>query len=250
RQQIRKWGARESAQAPQQESDYLPVAVPFFPLSSTTPQPAPAFGRDAAPSSIRGNIATLALSVNARTRLASVVSGRATRVAVLAAVGLLATVLLIKAGTINPFASSRESRGENTSAPPSNTVQPAPENPGTSQIAPVAPDAPPLPAVSQANAKSSPAPAFVDRRFQQTGRASSGTIPARLISVAPHAAPQNQPADSPTEPSPSLMPTETSSLSFPAAENAPPFRTAQASAAAAPTPTDNLPGSNNAPAAL
>src|SRR5208282_3798069 len=172
RQQIRKWGARESAQAPQQESDYLPVAVPFFPLSSTTPQPAPAFGRDAAPSSIRGNIATLALSVNARTRLASVVSGRATRVAVLAAVGLLATVLLIKAGTINPFASSRESRGENTSAPPSNTVQPAPENPGTSQIAPVAPDAPPLPAVSQANAKSSPAPAFVDRRFQQTGRAS------------------------------------------------------------------------------
>ena len=144
RQQIRKWGARESTRSWQPKLDRPQLPAPPSTSSSETPHATSQFPEDA-PFDTPRDIVALAPPLIVNTRSASTVARRAMR-ALVATICLAAAVILIKAAPGNPFARSKNIRPEpSTVAPKAHETQPTPRTPELSnrtsatQAAPVAP---------------------------------------------------------------------------------------------------------------
>jgi hypothetical protein len=125
RQQIRKWGARESTRSWQPKLDRPQLAAPPSTSSSETPHATSQFPEDA-PFSTPRDIVALAPPLIVNTRSASTVARRAMR-ALVSTICLAAAVILIKAAPGNPFARSRDIRPEpSTVAATAQETQPTP----------------------------------------------------------------------------------------------------------------------------
>jgi len=116
RQQIRKWGARESTHSCQPKLD-RPQLVASFPSSSEAPHSTSQFPEDVSFNTPRDLVA-LAAPLIVRTRPASTSARRAMRAALVATICLATAVFLIKAAPGNPFARSNYIRAESTAAAP------------------------------------------------------------------------------------------------------------------------------------
>jgi hypothetical protein len=117
RQQIRKWGARESAQSLQSEPDQPVLAVPPS-ASSSEANRAAAGSIDDALLGTSGEIVAPAPPPIANKRFISTVAGRAMRAMLVATVCLAATILLIKAAPGNPFARLKNTRSVPSASTP------------------------------------------------------------------------------------------------------------------------------------
>jgi len=136
RQQIRKWGARESTQSWQPKLDRPQLVAPPFTSSCETPHATSPFPEDA-PFSTPRDIVALAPPLIVNTRPASTVARRAMRVTLVATICLAAAVILIKAAPGNPFARSKDIRPEPSAAvPTAKETQPTPRTPDMSNRAP------------------------------------------------------------------------------------------------------------------
>jgi PilZ domain/Gram-negative bacterial TonB protein C-terminal len=109
RQQIRKWGARESAQSLPSEPDQPLLVVPPS-ASSSEASYAAAGPTDEAFLGASGEIVAPTPPPIANKRFISAVAGRAIRAMLMATVCLAATILLIKAAPGNPFARLKNTR--------------------------------------------------------------------------------------------------------------------------------------------
>jgi PilZ domain-containing protein len=144
RQQIRKWGARESTQSWQPKPDRPPLVAPPSTSSSEAPHATSQFPEDA-PFSTPHDTVALAPPLVVNTRPASTAARRAMRATLVATICLAAAVILIKAGPGNPFARSKDIRPEPAAAPTAQETQPAPRTPDMSngasatQVASLAP---------------------------------------------------------------------------------------------------------------
>jgi hypothetical protein len=126
RQQIRKWGARESTESQQPKLDRPQLVTPPSASSPETPRAASQFAEDAPFSTPRDTVA-LAPPRIVNTRPASTVARRALRATLVATISLAAAVILIKAAPGNPFARSRDIRPKpNAVAPTAQETQPTP----------------------------------------------------------------------------------------------------------------------------
>jgi hypothetical protein len=131
RQQIRKWGARESTESWQPKLGQL-VAAPST-SSSETPHTTSQFPEDA-PFSTPRHIVALAPPLIVNTRPASTVARRAMRATLVATICLAAAVILIKAAPGNPFARSKDIRPEPSAAAPTpKETQPTPRTPDSNR---------------------------------------------------------------------------------------------------------------------
>ena len=124
RQQIRMWGARESAQSLQSEPDQPALVVP--PSASSSEANYVAAGpKDDALLSTSGEIVEHALPMIVNKRVNSTVAGRAM---LIATVCLAATILIIKAAPGNPFARHKNTRSvPSAAAPLAQETQPTPQ---------------------------------------------------------------------------------------------------------------------------
>jgi hypothetical protein len=128
RQQIRKWGARESTRSWQPKLDRPQLAAPPSTSSSETPHATSQFPEDA-PFSTPRDIVALAPPLSVNMRSASTVGRRAIR-ALVSTICLAAAVILIRAAPGNPFARSKDIRPEpSTVAPTAQETQPTPRTP-------------------------------------------------------------------------------------------------------------------------
>jgi hypothetical protein len=115
RQQIRKWGARESTQSCQPKVDCPQLVVPASTSSSETPHSASQFPEDATFNAPRDLVA-LAPPLIVRMRPGSTGARRAMRATLIATICLATAVFLIKAAPGHPFARSNYIRPESTAA--------------------------------------------------------------------------------------------------------------------------------------
>jgi hypothetical protein len=109
RQQIRKWGARESAQSLPSEPDQPVLVVPPTAVSSEADHATSGFTDDSLLGA-SGEIVAPTPPPIANKRFISAVAGRAIRAMLMATVCLAATILLIKAAPGNPFARLKNTR--------------------------------------------------------------------------------------------------------------------------------------------
>jgi hypothetical protein len=147
RQQIRKWGARESAQSSQSGPDQPLLVVPPS-RSSSEADPAATGFTEGALLGASGEIAALAPPPIVNQRFISTVTGRAMRAMLIAAVCLAATILLIKAAPGSPFARLKTTRFAPSAARPlaqETRLTPEPldisNRAATQAVAPASPDA-------------------------------------------------------------------------------------------------------------
>ena len=117
RQQIRKWGARESAQSLQSEPDRPLLVVPPS-TSSSEADHAPVGSTDDALLSASGEIVALAPPPVVNKRFISKAARRAMPAMFIAIVCLAATILLIKAAPGDPFARFKNTRSLPSAATP------------------------------------------------------------------------------------------------------------------------------------
>lgn len=117
RQQIRKWGARESAQSSQSEPDQPLLVVPPSASSSEADHAATRFTNDALLGA-SGEIVALASPPFVNKRSISKAAGRAMPAMLVATVCFAATILLIKAAPGNPFARFKNTRSVPSAATP------------------------------------------------------------------------------------------------------------------------------------
>jgi|HubBroStandDraft_6_1064221.scaffolds.fasta_scaffold126918_2 hypothetical protein len=117
RQQIRKWGARESPQSRQPELDHPQLVALASTSSCETPHATSQLPKDAPFNTPRGHVAP-APPLIVRTRPASTGARRAMRATLVATICLATAVILIKAAPGNPFARSKYIRPESTAAAP------------------------------------------------------------------------------------------------------------------------------------
>lgn len=135
RQQIRKWGARESSQSWQPKLDRPQLVAPPSTSSSETSHATSQFPEDA-PFSTPRDIVALAPALIVHTRPASTVARRAMRATLVATICLAAAVILIKAAPGNPFARSKDIRPEpSAAARTAQETQPTPRTPDMSNRA-------------------------------------------------------------------------------------------------------------------
>ena len=141
RQQIRKWGARESTESRQPKLDRPPLVAPPSMSSPETPHGTSPFPEDA-PYSTPRDIVALAPPRIVNVRPASTVARRAMRATLVATISLAAAVILIKAAPSNPFARSKDIRPKpNTVALTVQETQPTPRTPDISNRASATPAA-------------------------------------------------------------------------------------------------------------
>jgi hypothetical protein len=117
RQQIRKWGARESAQSLPSEPDQPLVVVPPAQSSSDADHAATGFTEDALPGASSEVVAAAPPPITNK-RFLSTVAGRAMRAMLIATVCLAATILLIKAAPSDLFARLKNTRSVPSAAAP------------------------------------------------------------------------------------------------------------------------------------
>jgi hypothetical protein len=117
RQQIRKWGARESAQSSKSGPDQPLLDVPPS-ASSSEADPAATGFTEGALLGASGETAALAPPPIVNKRFLSTVAGRAMRAMLIATVCLAATILLIKAAPGSPFARLKNTRFASSAAMP------------------------------------------------------------------------------------------------------------------------------------
>jgi hypothetical protein len=135
RQQIRKWGARESPESWQPTLDPPQLVIPPSTGSPETPHASCQFPQDA-PFSTPRDIVALAPPLIVNTRPASTVARRATRATLVATISLAAAVILIKAAPGNPFARSKDIHAKpSAAAPTAQETQPTPRTPDLSNRA-------------------------------------------------------------------------------------------------------------------
>src|SRR5580704_9757730 len=133
RQQIRKWGARESTPSWQPTLDPPEPVTLRSTSSSETPHATSQFPEDA-PFSTPRSIVALAPPLIVNTRPASTVARRAMRATLVATICLAAAVILIKAAPGNPFARSKDIRPEpSAAAPTAKETQPTPRTPDSNR---------------------------------------------------------------------------------------------------------------------
>jgi hypothetical protein len=182
RQQIRKWGARESAQSLQSESDQPLLVVPPSASSSEGDHAATGLMDDAFLGA-SGEIVAPVPPPIANKRFISKVAGRVMRAMLVAAVCIAATILLIKAAPGNPFA-----RLKNTRSIPNATMPLAQESQLTPQPLDISNHA--------ANQAASPAPpndSDTPQRASITGL-SPHRDPAKIVKATGAAAREENPA--------------------------------------------------------
>jgi hypothetical protein len=135
RQQIRKWGVRESTQSSQPTLDPPELVTLPSTSSSETPHATSQFPEDA-PFSTPRSIVALAPPRIVNTRPASTVARRAMRATLVATICLAAAVILMKAAPGNPFARSKDIRPEpGAVAPIAQDTQPTARTPDMSNRA-------------------------------------------------------------------------------------------------------------------
>ena len=183
RQQIRKWGARESMQSWQPKLDRpQPVAPPS--TSSCEVPGAPSQFPDDAPFSTPRDIVALAHPLIVNTRPASTVARRAMRATLVATICLAAAVLLLKAATGNPFARSKDIRPQpSAAAPTAQETQPTPRTPDMSNRA----------SATQATSLAPTDNAAISKRAHTTG-ASSRSDSEKTVEAPSIAASDENPA--------------------------------------------------------
>jgi hypothetical protein len=132
RQQMRKWGARESTQSWQAKLDHpQPVALPST-SSSATPHATSQFREDA-PFNTPRDLLALAPPLIVRTRPARTGARHAMRATLVATICFATAVILIKAAPGNPFAHSKYIRPDSAAAaPPTQKTQPNLQTPDIS----------------------------------------------------------------------------------------------------------------------
>ncbi|HXC87234.1 MAG TPA: PilZ domain-containing protein [Candidatus Cybelea sp.] len=159
RQQIRKWGARESPESWQSPFDPPQHGIAPSTGAPETPHATCQFREDA-PFSTRRDIVALAPPLIVNTRPASTVARRAMRATLVATISLAAAVILIKAAPGNPFARSKDMRPKpSAAAPTAQETQPTPRTPDVSSRA----------TATQAASLAPTDDAAVSKRAQTTG---------------------------------------------------------------------------------
>jgi hypothetical protein len=186
RQQIRKWGARESTPSWQPTLDPPEPVTLRSTSSSETPHATSQFPEDA-PFSTPRSIVALAPPLIVNTRPASTVARRAMRATLVATICLAAAVILIKAAPGNPFARSKDIRPEpGAVAPTAQETQPTARTPDMSNRASAAQAASLAPTDNTA----------ISKRAQTTGAfphhdsEKTVEVPSEAASVSTSASPQ------------------------------------------------------------
>lgn len=173
REQIRKWGTRESTQSLQPEPNHPLVVVAPSTTSSETTHATHSFTKEA-PFSKPRDIAPLAPPLIVRTRSTSTAVGSAMWGVLIATVCLAAAFFLRNGSLGNPFARSIENRYESTAAaPPAQDIQGSLQNPDTSKRGAVSHAASLAPTVGAAKSKSALSSTSALQDFAQTGENTS-----------------------------------------------------------------------------
>jgi hypothetical protein len=141
RQQIRKWGARESPESWQPPFDPPQHGIAPSTGAPETPHATCQFPEEA-PFSTPGDIVALAPPLIVSAPPASTVARRAMRATLVATISLAAAVILLKAAPGSPFARSKDIRPKpSAAAPPAQEMQPTPRTPDMSNRATATPAA-------------------------------------------------------------------------------------------------------------